>query len=162
VRGRLAVEVVTLDAPGEAPPFGRADNVHAIPDGEHVSGKALAFLHVSFLYTKFTQVLDCRQVALLKVSALAAGQPVGGNFLKAQLHGGVAIVFSSADLRYKAWASLDDGDRRYSAVRVKDLAHADFLANYALHGTSTGLHYGTEPFGAQVGSAPRIIPEKLS
>src|SRR5579859_3343201 len=137
---------MSLDGSGETLTLARSYHIHVVASSEHVYRQALPFLYVGFLHTELAQVLQRRVVALDQMAALTAGQFFRGHFFKAQLHSSIAIVLRSADRGDKAWAGLNDGDGRNLAVRVKDLTHANFLTNNALHGTS-GWDCFRAPFG---------------
>src|SRR5260221_12072029 len=95
------------------------------------------------------------------MTTLTTSQLFGGNLFKPQLHGGVPIVFCCTNCRYKAGTSLVDSHGSNFPVRVKDLAHAYFLTDNALHGTSEGTVFerscGLRPYHHPGSIMPRLL-----
>ncbi|MPM75191.1 hypothetical protein SDC9_122182 [bioreactor metagenome] len=60
------------------------------------------------------------------------GELAFGDILEAELHGVVAVFFRCLLLHDGAGAGLDDGDRDDLSGFVKDLRHADLLADNGL------------------------------
>src|SRR5699024_8168353 len=133
VSSALSSKAVALHSTGVSVALGSTGNVNEGNAFEDVDGDVLAklvsryIIHADFCYvatwcdTSLFEMAGCWLVCLAWVD-LAIGD----------LDSVVAIVFYGANLGHNAWPSLDDGHRYNAVFLVKDLSHAELLAQNAL------------------------------
>src|SRR5258708_13182372 len=97
-----------LDYASKAASLARTDHIYAVPGSEHVNRQTLSFFNISFLDTKFAQVLHSRQIALDKMSTRTTRELLGGNLFKPQLRCGSAFSLSCTHCGHKPAPSLLD------------------------------------------------------
>src|SRR5699024_2446534 len=129
----LTSKAVAIHSTGVSGALGGTGNVNEGNAFEDVDGDVLAnlvsrdIIHADFCYvatwgyTSLLEVAGCWLVCLAWVD-LAIGD----------LDSVVAIVFYGANLGHDAWPSLDDGHRYNAVFLVRDLSHAELLAQNAL------------------------------
>ena len=109
-----------------------AGDVHAVAGSEGGGGDLIAHIQLSGL-VQFELLEHPQSLAsLLAVAQLRLGELALGDFVEAQLNGGVAVFFLGLLLHHGAGARLDDGDRDDLAGFIEDLRHADLLADNGL------------------------------
>src|SRR6185437_7433280 len=138
VGGGAAAEVVALDEAGEAAAFADAFDVEEVALLEHFGQHLVADLGaVAFGVLgerDLAQQAAGREVGGLEALALGLGEAAGlGELDEAELGGVVAVAGLGLALHHHAGAGLDERDRDALAGGGVGLAHADFLAEDAVH-----------------------------
>ena len=142
------VSAVALDDALVAVALADAGHVHAVALGEHVHLHLVAHVHLGGLgQLELLQGLLAGVAGLLQVAQLRLGELALRHVAVAELNGVVAVLLLGLLLHHGAGASLNNGDRDDLAVGVKDLRHADLLADGLFHDSSSLIRLLVEKRG---------------
>ena len=107
-----------------------ADHVHLIALSEDVSLDDVADVHAGdVLKAELAQGALGSHVGLFKVALGRLVDLLGGNLAEAHLDSLITVALDGLFLHDGAGAGLDDGDGNHLAVGVKQLGHAQLLAD---------------------------------
>ena len=125
--------VPALDDAGVALALADAGDIHFVAFGEDVGKHSVAYvIRRNIVQPELFQVFLHADAGFLQVAGFRLAQLFLGDIRKTQLNGIKAFFVRSFLLHNGAGAGLDDGDRDHLACLVKDLRHADLLADNGL------------------------------
>src|SRR5262245_8736712 len=130
MRRAPATETVAFDESGESPSLARSNHVDHIVLGELVDEPFIADLDLNcrIFQSEFAQHLCWRDAGLGEMALhRLIGSLRGFLFDQPQLNRLISVRRDSLPLYDHTWAGFDHRNRRYAAVRRKDLSHSQFL-----------------------------------